>query len=115
MSEVIQGSINQPNDIKTHAIVAYILMVIGLFTAIPILIGAIWAMVKKKSSRNTVYHGHYVNATRSFWWSLFWTVIGIILTPIFIGYLVFAATWLWVLYRLVRGLAYITQDEAYPY
>lgn len=99
---------------KTHALVAYFLMVLGLFTAIPILVGAIWAMVKKKSARNTIYHSHYVNATRIFWWSLFWCVVGWVLLTVGIGLLVLGAAWLWVLYRLIKGLASITSDEIYP-
>lgn len=99
---------------KTHALVSYILLAIGLFTAIPLLFGAIWAMIKKKGAYGTLYHSHLVNATRIFWWSLFWTIIGAIFAVIFIGYAIWAVTWLWVLYRLVNGFAKILSDEPYP-
>ncbi len=118
MNTVMEGSSNHSAEHssapKTHALVAYFLMIIGLFSAIPILLGAIWAMIKKKSARGTIYHSHYINATRTFWWSLFWTVIGCVLIPAGIGLLILAITWVWILYRLVRGLATITSDETYP-
>ena len=114
MNTVIEGSAVNNSDAKTHAMVAYILMIIGLFSAIPIFLGAIWAMVKKKSARGSLYHSHYVNATRTFWWSLFWTVVGCITIPVGIGFLILGITWLWVLYRLIRGMATITSDEVYP-
>lgn len=115
MNAVIEGSASRDSDAKTHALVAYILIVIGLFSAIPILIGAVWAMVKKKSAKGTIYHSHYVNATRTFWWSVFWTILGcVLLAAAGLGVIVLGATWLWVLYRMVRGLASITADEVYP-
>ena len=114
MNTVIDSSAVQASDAKTHALIAYFLMVLGLFTAIPILLGAIWAMVKKKAALGTLFHSHYVNATRTFWWSLFWMVIGCITIPAGIGILILGLTWVWVLYRLIRGLALITSDEAYP-
>jgi len=99
---------------KTHALVSYILLMVGLFTAIPLLFGAIWAMIKKKGAYGCIYHSHLVNATRIFWWSLFWTIIGAMLLPVFIGYIIWAVTWLWVFYRIVDGLAKILSDELYP-
>ena len=114
MSTAVNQIRSDSSDAKTHALVAYILMTFGMFTAIPILIGAVWAMVKKGSAFGTIYWTHYVNATRTFWWSLFWTVIGCIFLAVGIGYLVLGAVWLWALYRLVNGLVKIVSDEAYP-
>jgi uncharacterized membrane protein len=102
------------SEYKTHALVSYILLAIGLFTAIPLLFGAIWAMIQKKGALGSIYHSHLVNATRVFWWSLFWTIIGAIFALVFIGYAIWAVTWLWVLYRVVDGLAKILSDQPYP-
>ena len=103
-----------PKEYKAHALIAYILLSVGLFTGVPLLIGAIWAMIKKSGSIGTIYHSHLVNVTRIFWWSLFWCIIGSILTFIAIGYAIFAITWIWALYRVIDGLAKILVDEAYP-
>ena len=40
------------SECKSHVLVSYILLAIGLFTAIPLLIGAIWAMIKKSGAYN---------------------------------------------------------------
>lgn len=114
MSTTVEQSISYSSDAKTHALVAYILMTLGMFTAIPIFIGAIWAMVKKSSARGTVYHSHYVNATRTFWWTLFWTIVGCVLLFALIGWPILGLVWLWALYRLVNGWAKILSDEPYP-
>jgi len=116
MSAIITttSTTSSSSEYKTHALVSYILLTVGLFTGIPLLFGAIWAMIQKKGAIGTVYHSHLVNATRVFWWSLFWTIIGGILMVTGIGFLVWGITWLWVLYRVVNGLAKILSDEAYP-
>jgi len=114
MNTTTNQTVSYDNDSKTHAIIAYMLLLIGLFTAIPLLIGAIWAMVKKKSALGTVYHSHYVNATRVFWWTLFWTIVGAVLIFVLIGYAVLGLVWLWALYRVINGFAKITSDLPYP-
>jgi len=102
------------NEYKAHALVSYILLTIGLFTAIPLLFGAIWAMIKKKGAYGTIYHSHLVNATRVFWWSLFWTIVGALFASVGVGFIIWAIAWVWVLYRLVDGLVKILSDEQYP-
>ena len=99
---------------KTHALIAYTLLAVGLFTAIPMIFGGIWAMIKRRSASGTIYHSHYTNAIRTFWWSLFWTIIGCILIVALVGYLILLITWLWALYRVMRGFVEIVADQAYP-
>jgi uncharacterized membrane protein len=103
------------SDAKSHALAAYILLLIGIFTAIPMLIGAIWAMVKRRDALGTIYHSHYTNAIRVFWYTVLWTIVGAILIFVAVGYIIFAAVWLWALYRIVRGLVKILADEPYPF
>lgn len=119
MSTVIDQSngqqpVGNEADAKNHALISYILLGIGLFTAIPILIGAIWAMVKRGDARGTVYHSHYTNVIRVFWWSLLWMVIGFLTIIVAVGYLVFFVAWIWALYRLINGAAKILSDKPYP-
>ena len=114
MSSVANATIISPGEAKSNAIVAYTLIGIGLFTAIPIFIGAIWAMIKRSSAMGTIYHSHYTNAIRTFWWGLFWWIIGGLLTIIMVGWIVIGAVWLWTLYRIINGFGKILADEAYP-
>ena len=106
-------TIHYDSSAKSHAIVAYALLLVGLFTAVPMLIGAVWAMVKKKSALGTIYHSHYVNATRVFWWTVFWSIIGFLLIFVAIGYAILGIVWLWALYRIIFGFSKIVSDEAF--
>jgi uncharacterized membrane protein len=114
VSNTIDHSASHQGEAKNHALISYILLAIGLFTAIPILIGAVWAMVKRRDARGTVYHSHYTNVIRVFWWTVFWTIIGFILLVAVIGYAILGILWLWALYRLVNGMTKILSDQPYP-
>ena len=115
MSALITTTANVgDSEYKSHALISYILLVVGLFTAIPLLFGAIWAMIQKGGAYGTIYHSHLVNATRVFWWSLFWTIIGALLLFIGVGLVIWGVAWLWAFYRVLNGMAKLLSDVPYP-
>ncbi|MFC5079571.1 hypothetical protein VTH8203_01363 [Vibrio thalassae] len=98
---------------KTNAMIAYGCMLVGLFTGIFWIIGAVWAMIKKSDAQGTKFHSHYNNITTTFWVGLGLTIVGIITAAFIIGYLILIANLIWCIYRVVKGLARITSDKAY--
>ena len=100
-------------DAKNNALIAYILMVLGMFTGIFWIIGAVWAMVKKEDAVNTLYHDHYSNIVKTFWWGFFWTVLGIVLWVFFIGAVIMFIAWVWAIYRIIKGLARLTSNKSF--
>jgi uncharacterized membrane protein len=100
-------------DAKNNALIAYILMVLGMFTGVFWIIGAVWAMVKKEDAVNTPYLDHYSNIVKTFWWGFFWTMLGIALWVFFIGIVIMFIAWVWAIYRIIKGLARITSDKSF--
>ncbi|MDF1763299.1 MAG: hypothetical protein P1U57_07820 [Oleibacter sp.] len=99
---------------KTHALIAYALMVGGLFTGgLLWIIGGIWAIVKREDAVGTLFEDHYTNIITTFWWGLGWSVIGLILLFIFIGYFILIGIMVWSIYRLVKGLARISSNKSF--
>ena len=98
---------------KTHALIAYGLMGLGLFTGIFWLVGAIWAMVKKDDAVGTLFEDHYSNIMSIFWWGLVLSIIGFILTLVIVGYFLLLAVWVWSIYKLIKGFARITSNKPY--
>lgn len=122
MSEVPSPSSQQPSSLtlspqqeaaKTHAMVAYVLMLLGLFTGIFWIAGAIWAMVKKSDAAGTGFEDHYANIIKVFWVGLALTLLSILLAVILIGYLMMIAVAIWSIYRIVKGLARLTSNRTY--
>ncbi|MBY5991003.1 DUF4870 family protein [Ferrimonas balearica] len=101
------------DSVKTHALIAYALMVLGLFTGLFWLIGAIWAMVKKGDAAGSLFEDHYSNISKTFWWGLGLSIVGGLLTFVVIGYPLLVAVWIWSIYRIVKGLARLTSNKAY--
>lgn len=98
---------------KTNALIAYVLMCLGVFTGILWIIGAVWAMVKKEEAAGTIFEDHYSNMIKTFWWGLGLSIVGFILAFIIVGYFVLLAVWIWSIYRIVKGLSKITSNKAY--
>ncbi|CAG9001515.1 MAG: hypothetical protein CENE_03536 [Candidatus Celerinatantimonas neptuna] len=100
-------------EAKNHALIAYILMVLGVFTGVLWFIGAIWAMVKCSDVAGSLFEDHYRNIITVFWWSLGWAIVGFALSIILVGYLILLLVWIWSAYRILRGLARLTSNRAY--
>jgi uncharacterized membrane protein len=114
MSDPQTVTLSAKDDIaKTNALIAYGLMVLGLFTGIFWIIGAIWAMVKKDDAAGTLFEDHYTNIVKTFWWGFGLSIIGTILFVIFIGYFILLGVWIWSVYKIIKGLANLTSNKAY--
>ena len=98
---------------KTNALIAYGLMVVGLFTGIFWIVGAVWAMVKKEEAQGSIFEDHYSNIIKTFWWGLGLSILGFILAFVVIGYFILLAVWIWSIFKVVKGLAKITSNKAY--
>jgi len=113
-NEVMPLSLTVQDEMaKTNAIIAYGLMILGLFTGIFWIIGAIWAMIKKSDAQNSVFEDHYTNIIKTFWWGVALSVVGLLLAFFVVGYFILLATWIWSIFKIVKGLARITSNKAY--
>ncbi len=95
---------------------------IAPLTGIVGIIGIILTYVKRSEATGTWLESHYRWLIRTFWYSLLWGAIGavvfvvlaIIIVGLFIGYLIWVATTIWVLYRLVRGYMLFNESKPIP-
>ncbi len=83
------------------------LVVTAFLTGWPSIIAVILNYVKRSDVRGTWLDSHFSWQIRTFWWSLLWVVIGLVLFITLIGipiaYVLWIATGIWVLYRIIRG------------
>ncbi len=85
----------------TH--VVYALQALSFLTGVTALIAVIISYVKRSEARGTWLESHFKWQIRTFWWGLFWTVVGVILTYIFIGFAVLVINSIWIMYRIIKG------------
>jgi len=103
----------QDDEAKTHALIAYGLMLVGLFTVVFWFVGGFWAMVKKSDVAGSRFEDHYTNLISIFWWGIFWAILGGLLSLIMVGYVMLFVLFIWLLFRLIKGLAKLTSNRAF--
>ncbi|HAS24374.1 hypothetical protein BCT47_05285 [Vibrio splendidus] len=113
-TEVINTGLSEKDkNAKTHAIIAYALMLLGFFTGISFLAGGIWGIVKKSDAQGTVFADHYDNITKTFFVSIVLTIIGALTAVFIIGYVVLLVAAIYTLWKMIAGLAKITSDKSF--
>jgi uncharacterized membrane protein len=90
------------------------LVVTAFLSGWPSIIAVILNYVKRSDVRGTWLDSHFSWQIRTFWFALLWLVVGAVLFATVIGipvaFVLWIATGLWVLYRIIRGwLALISQ------
>ncbi len=91
------------------------LIVTAFLSGWPSIIAVILNYVKRSEVRGTWLDSHFSWQIRTFWFALLWLVIGAILFITVVGipfaFVLWIATGIWVLYRIIRGwLALLSQN-----
>lgn len=122
------------NNSKSLTFILYILYMLAIFSAgILAVIALIINYVKLDSVRDTIYESHFKWQIRTFWWYLIWNILAFV--PFFFLFMTLnnpdtfagvalAATtfcvavifisWIWIVYRAVRGLIVLNEDKPVP-
>src|SRR3954470_5777725 len=97
-------------SLKTLAMVVYALQALGFINGITWIVGVVIDYVKRDEAAGTWLESHFRWQIRTFWWGLLWGVIGAVLLLVLIGYVVWAAAAIWVIYRIVKGWLYLNDN-----
>ncbi|MDD4888025.1 MAG: hypothetical protein PHO64_14100 [Thiomonas sp.] len=107
-----QPSPQEIDSLKTVALAVYVLLALSFFWGITAVIGVIIDYVKLDDARGTWVESHLRWQIRTFWWALFWSVIGFALIWVFgLGFLVLAVVYFWTIYRVVKGWLKLTERK----
>ena len=86
----------------------------GAFSWIPLII----SYVKRDDAKGTFVYSHHNWQIRSFWWYLFWMILGGVLFVTFIGiplaWAMWVGAWIWKAYRLIKGLLDLNDNKPMP-
>jgi uncharacterized membrane protein len=101
--------------LKTITTVVYALQALSFIWGLPALVAVIINYVKRDDARGTLYESHFDWQIKSFWWGLLWSVLGIALAFILIGFVVLVVAYVWMIYRVVKGWLKLAEGKAvYP-
>lgn len=100
-------------DDKTMPLVVYVLYLVGLINGLTTVVGVILAYVGKGAAPEWM-QSHYVFQIRTFWLSLLFGLIGLVLTPLGVGFVILAAIWVWIAVRCILGVSWLLKGQPYP-
>ncbi|OTG69423.1 hypothetical protein B9T25_02270 [Acinetobacter sp. ANC 4470] len=124
-------SIDQDSN-RTLTLVLYVLYIIAIFSGgLLAIIALIINYVKRSDVRGSIFASHFTWQIRTFWWYLFWNIIAFIPflflfftggnTDLFAGVALIATTfcilvvgisWVWIVYRAIRGIIRLNDNQA---
>ena len=94
------------------------MIVTTFLTGWPSIIAVILNYVKRSEVRGTWLDTHYSWQIRTFWWALLWLAIGAVLFITLVGipvaFILWFATGVWVLYRIIRGWLALSSEKVLP-
>ena len=98
---------------RNLAVAVYILQALSFFLGgLTGLVGVIVNYVKLDDVRNTWIEPHFRWQIRTFWIGLLWTVIGVITTPLIIGWFILLGISIWIIFRIVKGALALNEGKA---
>ncbi|MBO9706740.1 MAG: hypothetical protein J7521_00885 [Caulobacter sp.] len=98
---------------KTLPVLVYALYLAGLANGLTAVIGLVVAYASRKQAPDWMA-SHYVFQIRTFWLWVLFSIAGLALLPVGVGFLVLTATWIWMAARCILGLSWLLKGQAYP-
>lgn len=101
--------------LKKLAMIVYALQATSLFTgSLTLFAGAIINYVRMEDVKGSWIESHFRWQTKTFWYSLVWMVIGGVSVIFLVGWAILLAVSIWLVYRLVKGWVYLSENRAMP-
>jgi uncharacterized membrane protein len=94
----------------SNAKVIYILYLVSIVVGLTGLVGVIMAYVYRKDAPDWL-RSHYRFQIRTFWIGLLYVVLGMLLTAVFVGFLVLLFWLVWLIIRCVKGMQQLERSE----
>jgi uncharacterized membrane protein len=102
---------HDPKSGKTLTMIVYALQAASFFLGLTLFIAVIINYVKKEDVRGTWLESHFRWQIRTFWFSLLWSLIGVLTFVAVIGYFILIADMLWLIYRIVKGWLHLADGK----
>jgi uncharacterized membrane protein len=112
-----QSQINtSPEDgLKKLAMLVYALQAASLFTgSLTLFAGIIINYVRMDDVKGSWIESHFRWQKKTFWYSLVWMVIGGVTVIFLVGWVVLLGVSIWMIYRVVKGWVYLSENRPMP-
>lgn len=99
------------DQLKQYNLITYILYIVGFFVGVTPIIAIIMNYLKRAEMRGTWLESHVNWQIKTFWVTLIAYLVGAVLTTILIGFIVLLLAFIWHIYRLLKGLMALNNNQ----
>lgn len=99
------------DQLKQYNLITYIFYIVGFFIGVTPIIAIIMNYLKRAEMRGTWLESHVNWQIKTFWVTLIAYLVGAVLTTILIGFIVLLLAFIWHIYRLVKGLMALNNNQ----
>lgn len=111
MIEELSVIVKNANSDKRVTTIVYALQAASFLFGVTFIVAVIINYVKKDDVRGTWLESHFRWQIRTFWFTVFWTIIGVILTVIIVGFVILLVVAVWCIYRIVKGWLRLNDEK----
>ena len=101
-------------SLRQLTLIIYALYALSWLAGVTAIIAIVINYVKREDAVGTIYESHFRWQIRTFWWGLFWLVLGTLTMVLMVGFVIVFAATVWFIYRLVKGLLYWNDRKPLP-
>jgi len=106
------ASADQEKSARTLTTVIYALYAASFIVGITAIAAIVINYVKKGEVAGTWLESHFRWQIRTFWFGLLWSIVGMILMMVIVGWAILAANAVWIIYRIVKGWLNLNDGKA---
>ncbi|HSO82449.1 hypothetical protein [Thiocapsa sp.] len=89
----------------------YLLQALSFILGVTSVIGVVVNYLRLAEVRGTWLESHFVWQIRTFWFQLFWGLVGLVTSVFLIGFLIWGVVYFWTLYRVVKGWLNLAEER----
>lgn len=99
------------DSMRTITMIVYALQAASFLVGFTFIAAIILNYIKKSEAEGTEYESHFRWQIRTFWFSLLWGAIGVVLVFVIVGYFVLLANAFWIIYRIIKGWLRLSENK----
>jgi uncharacterized membrane protein len=103
MENVAVANAEIERSAKSVTTLIYALYAASLLVGITAIVAIVMNYIKKDDVAGTFLESHFRWQIRTFWFGLLWSVVGVVLMVVLVGWAVLFANTVWMIYRIVKG------------
>lgn len=101
-------------SLKTITTAVYALQAAGFLLGLSWIVAVVINYVKRDEAAGTWLESHFRWQIRTFWFGLLGFALGGILMLVLIGWIIWIATGVWLIYRIVKGWIALYENQPLP-